>query len=69
MLKNCRDLKIWQESYQLCLEIYKLTKIFPKNEGFGFTSQVKRAALSIPSNISDGCRRKTPQNISKIIRK
>ncbi|MBW1852532.1 MAG: four helix bundle protein [Deltaproteobacteria bacterium] len=52
MLKNCRDLKVWQASYQLCLEIYKVTKIFPKNEGFGFTSQVKRAALSIPSNIS-----------------
>ncbi|MBW1852909.1 MAG: four helix bundle protein [Deltaproteobacteria bacterium] len=34
------------------MEIYKVTKIFPKNEGFGFPSQMKRAALSIPSNIS-----------------
>ncbi|MBW1851239.1 MAG: four helix bundle protein [Deltaproteobacteria bacterium] len=38
MLRNCRGLKVWQESYQLCLEIYKVTKIFPKNEGFGFPS-------------------------------
>jgi len=59
MLRNCRELKVWQESYQLCLEIYKVTKIFPKNEGFGFTSQMKRATLSIPSNISEGYGRKT----------
>ncbi|MBW1901806.1 MAG: four helix bundle protein [Deltaproteobacteria bacterium] len=59
MLINCRDLKVWQESYQLCLEIYKVTKIFPKNKGFGFTSQVKRAALSIQNNISEGYGRKT----------
>ncbi|MBW1850549.1 MAG: four helix bundle protein [Deltaproteobacteria bacterium] len=38
MLKNCRELKVWRESYQLCLEIYKVTKIMPKNKGFGFTS-------------------------------
>ncbi|MBW1850644.1 MAG: four helix bundle protein [Deltaproteobacteria bacterium] len=54
MLKNCRELKVWRESYQLCLEIYKVTKIFPNNEGFGFTSQVKRATLSIPTHVFKG---------------
>jgi len=59
MLRDCTGLKVWQESYQLCLEIYKVTKIFPKNEEFGFLSQVKREALSIPSNISEGYGKKT----------
>ena len=59
MLKNYKELKVWQKSYQLCLEMYKTTKTFPKNEGFGLTSQMRRAALSIPSNIAEGYGRKT----------
>ena len=59
MLKNYKELKVWQKSYQLCLTIYKATKTFPKNEGFGLTSQMRRAALSIPSNIAEGYGRKT----------
>lgn len=59
MLKNYKELKVWQKSYQLCLEMYKATKTFPKNEGFGLTSQMRRAALSIPSNIAEGYGRKT----------
>jgi len=47
MLKNYKELKVWQKSYQLCLVIYKATKTFPKNEGFGMTSQIRRAALSV----------------------
>lgn len=59
MLKNFKELKVWQKSYQLCLEIYKVTKAFPKNEEFGLTSQMRRAAVSIPSNIAEGYGRKT----------
>ena len=59
MLKNYKELKVWQKSYQLCLTIYKATKTFPPNEGFGLTSQMRRAALSIPSNIAEGYGRKT----------
>ena len=59
MLKNYKELKVWQKSYQLCLEMYKATKTFPKNEGFGLTSQMRRATLSIPSNIAEGYGRKT----------
>jgi four helix bundle protein len=54
MLKNYKELMVWQKSYQLCLAIYKETKAFPKNEGFGLTSQIRRASLSIPSNIAEG---------------
>lgn len=50
MLRNYKDLQVWQKAYQLCLEIYKGTKEFPKNEQYGITAQIRRAAVSIPSN-------------------
>ncbi len=59
MLKNYKELKVWQKSYQLCLEIYKITARFPKEERFGLTSQIRRAAVSVPSNIAEGYGRKT----------
>jgi four helix bundle protein len=59
MLRNYKELKVWQKSYQLCLRIYRATDVFPKNEGFGLTSQMRRSALSIPSNVAEGYGRKT----------
>ena len=59
MLKNYKDLKVWQKAYQLCLEIYKMTRSFPKEERYGLISQLRRAALSIPSNIAEGYGRRT----------
>jgi four helix bundle protein len=59
MLKNYRELKVWQRSYQLCLEIYKITKRFPNEERYGLTSQTRRAAVSVPSNTAEGYGRKT----------
>jgi len=59
MLKNYKELKAWQRSYQLCLETYKITKRFPNEEKYGLTSQIRRAAVSVPSNIAEGYGRKT----------
>ena len=59
MLKNYKELKVWQRSYQLCLEIYGITKGFPKEERYGLSSQIRRAAVSVPSNIAEGYGRKT----------
>jgi four helix bundle protein len=59
MLKNYRELKVWQKSYHACLEIYKITKDFPKQEIYGLTSQIRRSAISVPSNIAEGYGRKT----------
>src|SRR5688572_20694928 len=53
-----RDLEVWQESMTLVEEIYALSKNFPADERFGLTSQLRRAAVSIPSNIGEGSRRK-----------
>lgn len=59
MLKSFKELTVWQKSYKLCLEIYRLTKIFPDDERYGLTSQMRRAAVSVSSNIAEGYGRKT----------
>ena len=59
MLKSYKELKVWQKSYELCLEIYKITAKFPKEERYGLTSQIKRSVVSIRSNIAEGYGRKT----------
>mgnify|MGYP001610718026 FL=1 len=59
MLKNYKELNVWQKAYQFCLEIYKITMSFPKEERYGLTSQIRRAAVSVPSNIAEGYGRKT----------
>ena len=53
-----RGLKVWQQSMTLVEEIYKATSSFPGHEQFGLTSQIRRASVSIPSNIAEGKRRK-----------
>jgi len=57
-MKSHKDLKVWQESMDLVIEVYKITNLFPKEELYGLTSQIKRSALSIPSNIAEGAGRK-----------
>lgn len=59
MLKNYKELKVWQRSYEVCLDIYRITRDFPKEEIYGLTSQMRRAAVSVPSNIAEGYGRKT----------
>jgi four helix bundle protein len=55
--KVCNDLDVWKESRKLVKLIYDLTKDFPKEETYGLTSQIRRCAVSIPSNIAEGCSR------------
>lgn len=54
-----KNLDAWKESINLTIEIYKLTKSFPKDEIYGLTSQMRRSVVSIPSNIAEGCARQT----------
>lgn len=58
-IKSYEDLIAWQKSYQVVLEIYRLTKTFPDDERFGLVSQMRRAAVSIPSNIAEGWGRRS----------
>ncbi len=59
MLKNYKELNVWQKSYELCLKIYRITAKFPNEERYGLTSQIRRSAVSVPSNIAEGYGRKT----------
>jgi len=56
--KSFIDLIVWQKAYRLVLEIYKTTKAFPRSETYGLIQQMRRAAISIPSNIAEGYGRK-----------
>ena len=56
--KSFKDLIVWQKSYKLVLEVYKMTGTFPKSEVYGLSQQMRKAAISIPSNIAEGYGRK-----------
>jgi hypothetical protein len=53
MIQSFRDLQIWQKSMQVALAVYRLTKDFPREELYGLTSQIRRSAVSVPSNIAE----------------
>ena len=53
-----KDLEVWKISMDFVVDVYKLTQFFPNDEKFGLTSQLRRAAVSIPSNIAEGAARK-----------
>ena len=58
LAKSFTDLVVWQKAHALVLAIYRLTDAFPKSELYGLTSQLRRAAISIPANIAEGFRKR-----------
>jgi four helix bundle protein len=56
-MKTHRDLDVWKNSVEFVTQIYKITRLFPKEELYGITNQIRRAAVSIPSNIAEGAAR------------
>lgn len=54
-MRDFRKLKVWEKGHQLTLTIYQVTQSFPHDELYGLTSQMRRAAMSIPANIAEGC--------------
>lgn len=57
IINSYKDLIVWQKSMELVVEVYRVTEIFPKSEIYGMTSQMRRSAVSIPSNIAEGRKR------------
>ncbi len=53
-LRSYRDLEVWQKAMDLVVECYQVTKLFPQSELYGLTSQLQRAAVSVPANIAEG---------------
>ena len=62
-----KDLVVWQRSHLLTVEIYEVTQCFTKEEIFGLTSQIRRAVSSIPTNIAEGCGRRTNAELANFL--
>jgi S23 ribosomal protein. len=66
-MKTHKDLNVWKESILLVTIIYEKTKSFPKDELFALTSQIRRSAISIPSNISEGAARESNKEFLRFL--
>ncbi|MGI9552154.1 MAG: four helix bundle protein [Aurantibacter sp.] len=66
-MRDFRKYKVWELGHQVTLDMYKLTKSFPKDEIYGITSQMRRAAYSIPSNIAEGCGRESDAEFKRFL--
>lgn len=66
-MKDFRQLKVWEKAHQLTLEVYKATATFPNEELYGLISQLRRASVSIPTNIAEGCGRNTDADFARFL--
>lgn len=66
-MQRYRDLEVWKRGHALVLRVYDLTKVFPDDERFGLTSQLRRAAVSVPSNIAEGSKRRTDRDFARFL--
>jgi len=66
-MKTHKNLDVWKNSVEFVSEVYKLTNTFPDNEKFGLINQIRRSAISIPSNIAEGAGRNTKKEFSRFI--
>src|SRR6266496_4092054 len=64
-MKDFRNLKVWRKAHQLTLALYQITTSFPREEAYGLTSQIRRAASSVPSNIAEGCGREGDAELAR----
>lgn len=66
-MRDFRTYHFWEQSHQLVLHIYKLTHSFPNDEKFGITTQIRRAAISIPNNFAEGCGKNTYKKLARFL--
>jgi four helix bundle protein len=66
-MRNYKDLIVWGKAHKLALAIYRETRVFPKGERFGLTSQVRRASCSIPANLAGGCGRRSDGEMGRFV--
>ena len=66
-MKDFKELRVWQKSHLLTLAVYNATKSFPRDELYGLISQIRRSAISIPSNISEGCGRLSDKELAHFL--
>lgn len=66
-MQSFMDLQVWRRSYRLGLDVYEATKAFPSDERYGLTSQLRRAAVSVPTNIAEGCKRRHAVDFARFL--
>jgi four helix bundle protein len=66
-MKTHKDLDVWKDGISFVIKVYKMTSSFPKEEMYGITSQIRRTAISIPSNIAEGAARKTTNEFRQFL--
>ncbi len=66
-MQDFHDLKVWQKSHALAREVYAMTKSFPREEIYGLTSQMRRAAVSVAANIAEGSGRRTGADFARFL--
>jgi four helix bundle protein len=66
-LKTHRDLDVWKVSMDFVVDLYKITEVFPNNEKFGLVTQIRRAGISICSNIAEGAARHHPKEFLQFL--
>ncbi len=67
MRRNHKDLRAWQSAMQLVEMVYRLTSTFPREEIYGLSSQMRRAAVSVPSNIAEGAARQSTKDLLRFL--
>lgn len=67
VVQSFRDLHVWQRSMELTFDVYRLTQRFPREEAFGLTSQLRRSAVPVPSNIAEGHGRMNPREFKRFL--
>ncbi len=66
-MKDFKELRVWQKAHALALEIYQMTRGFPKDEIYGLTSQIRRASVSVGANIAEGCGRRSDGELNRFL--
>ena len=66
-MRPFRDLLVWQKAHALTLALYKVTRSFPRDEQYGLTAQLRRAAASVAANLAEGCGRRTPADFGRFV--
>ena len=67
MMQDYRRLRVWQDAHRLTLDVYAAARTFPKTERFGLTSQLQRAAASVPANLAEGCGRGSDADFARFV--
>lgn len=66
-MQNYKELKVWEKAHFFALKVYEVSKLFPKEELYGLTNQLRRCASSIPANIAEGCGKNTQNELAHFL--